>query len=143
MKKYNAIVAVIERKMGKSTTTDNVELEKMGRTLLGMKLKGVYASDGIPALTAKQPYAVVNNKTAASGGEHWLGIARIPRTGRVLVYDSYGRSHETLLPGALPPGSHDTDRDVEQNVSELNCGQRSLAWLVVFDQLGPAAARLV
>ena len=48
----------IERKMGKSTTADNIELEKMGHTLLGAKFKGVYASDGFPALTAKQPYAV-------------------------------------------------------------------------------------
>ena len=143
MQKYNSIVAVIERRMGKSTTTDNVELERMGHTLIGTKFKGAYASGGIPALAAKQPYAVVNNKAAASGGEHWLGIARIPRTGRVLVYDSYGRSHETLLPGALPPGSHDTDRDIEQSVAQTNCGQRSLAWLVVFDKLGPAAARLV
>ena len=67
MQKYNSIIAVIERRMGKSTTTDNVELERMGRTLLGAKFKGVYASDGIPALTAKQPYAVINNKPARPG----------------------------------------------------------------------------
>ena len=143
MKKYNEFVSVIEKRLGKNTTTDNAELYRVGRELFGARFKGVYASDGIPILTAKQPYAVVNNKAAASGGEHWLGIARIPRTGRVLVYDSYGRSHETLLPGALPPGSHDTDRDIEQSVAQTNCGQRSLAWLVVFDKLGPAAARLV
>ena len=143
MQKYNQLVSVIEKRLGKNTTTDNTELHRVGRELFGARFKGVYARDGLPALTAKEPYAVVNNKAAASGGEHWLGIARIPRTGRVLVYGSYGRSHKTLLPGALPPGSHDTDRDIEQNVSELNCGQRSLAWLAVFDKLGPAAARLV
>ena len=141
MQKYNSIVAVIERRMGKSTTTDNVELERMGRTLLGAKFKGVYASDGVPALTANKPYAVINNKPAP--GEHWLGVARVPRTGRVMVYDSFGRSHAKLLPGVLPPGTQDTDRDIEQSVAQTNCGQRSLAWLVVFDKLGPAAARLV
>ena len=143
MKKYNEFVSVIEKRLGKNITTDNTELHQVGRELFGARFKGVYAADGVPALTVKEPYAVINNKPAASGGEHWLGAARIPRTGRVLLYDSYGRSHKTLLPGALPPGSHDTDRDIEQNVSELNCGQRSLAWLVVFDKLGPAAARLV
>ena len=56
---------------------------------------------------------------------------------------SFGRSHAKLLPGKLPPGTHDTDRDIEQSVAQTNCGQRSLAWLVVFDKLGPAAARLV
>ena len=143
MQKYNSIIAVIERRMGKSTTTDNIELERMGRTLLGAKFKGVYASDGVPALTANKPYAVINNKPASTGGEHWVGAARVSRTGHVMVYDSFGRSHAKLLPGKLPPGTHDTDRDIEQSVAQTNCGQRSLAWLVVFDRLGPAAARLV
>jgi len=141
MKTYNSIVSMIERKMGKSTTTDNIELEQMGHALLGTKFKGVYASNGIPALTVKQPCAVINNKPAP--GEHWLGVARVPRTGRVMVYDSFGRSHAKLLPGALPPGTQDTDPDVDQSVKQTNCGQRPLAWLVVFGRLGPAAARLV
>ena len=141
MKTYNPIVTVIERKMGKSTTTGNIELERMGHALLGTKFKGMYASDRIPALTAKQPYAIINNKPAP--GEHWLGVARVPRTGRVMVYDSFGRSHAKLLPGALPPGTQDTDPDIEQSVAQTNCGQRSLAWLVVFDRLGPATAQLV
>ena len=143
MKTYNSIVAAIEQGMDKKTTTNDTELDRMGRTLLGTKFKGVYASDGIPALTVRQPYAVINTKPASSGGEHWLGAARVTRTGRVLVYDSFGRSHVTLLPGALPPGTQDTDRDIEQSIAQTNCGQRSLAWLVVFDRLGPTAARLV
>ena len=97
MQKYNEFLSAIVKRLGKNTTTDNTELHRVGRELFGARFKGVYASDGIPALTAKQPFAVVNTKAAASGGEHWLGIARIPRTGRVLAYDNYGRSHETLL----------------------------------------------
>ena len=108
MKTYNSIVTMIERKMGKSTTTDNTELERMGRTLLGAKFKGVYASDGVPALTAKKPYAIINNKPASTGGEHWVGAARVSRTGHIMVYDSFGRPHAKLLPGKLPPGGHTT-----------------------------------
>ena len=68
MKTYNSIVHMVEQKMGKSTTTDNNELERMGRTLLGTKFKGVYASDGIPALTAKRSFAVVNTKKGIDRG---------------------------------------------------------------------------
>ena len=143
MKTYNKLVSVLETRIGRTTTTDNNELLEVGLELFGARFKGVFASDGFPALSASQPYAVVNNKPAATGGEHWLGIARVPRTGRVMVYDSFGRSHAKLLPGALPPGTQDTDPDVEQLVAQTNCGQRSLAWLVVFDILGPAAAQLV
>ena len=73
MKKYNELVSVIEKRLGKNTTTDNTELHQVGRELFGARFKGVYAADGVPALTVKEPYAVINNKPAASGGEHWLG----------------------------------------------------------------------
>ena len=144
MRKYNQLVSVIEKRLGKNTTTDNTELHRVGSELFGARFKGVFASDGFPALSASQPYAIVNNKPAVTGGEHWVGIARVPRTGRLMVYDSFGRPHATLLgPGSLPPGATSTDPDAEQSVRETNCGQRSLAWLLIYDRLGPAAARLV
>ena len=68
MQKYNSIIAVIERRMGKSTTTDNVELERMGRTLLGAKFKGVYASDGVPALTANTTICCNQQQARVDGG---------------------------------------------------------------------------
>ena len=144
MKTYNKLVSVLETRIGRTTTTDNNELLEVGHMLFGARFKGVFASGGFPALSASQPYAVVNNKPAATGGEHWLGIARVPHTGRLMVHGSFGRPHATLLgPGSLPPGATRTDPGAEQSVRETNCGQRSLAWLVVFDRLGPAAARLV
>ena len=127
--------------MKKETTTDNVELTKHARKLLGSKFKGVYASDEIPALSAKQPYAILNTKPRDHGGEHWTAVARVPRSGKLMHYDSYGRSHKTLFP--LPSSTIDTEDDLEQHIAETNCGQRSIAWLLLFDSLGPAAARLV
>ena len=142
MKVYRAFLGAIEKAMKHDQTTSNVELERMGRQLFGKKFHGVFASDGFPALTSRRPYAIVNTKTAASGGEHWLGVFRVPRTGRLLVYDSYGRTHTSLL-RTLPPDSEDTDRDAEQSLTEKNCGQRALAWLSVVDMLGYTAARKV
>ena len=142
MKYYHAFLNAIEKAMTHDQTTGNVELERMGRHLFGTKFRGVFASDGFPALSARQPYAIVNTKSAASGGEHWLGVARVPRTGRLLVYDSYGRTHTSLL-RTLPPGSEDAELDAEQELSEKKCGQRALAWLVVADRLGYPAARKV
>ena len=142
MKHYRSFLRIIEKAMTHNQTTGNVELERMGRHLFGVKFRGVFASDGFPALSARQPYAIVNNRPASSGGEHWLGVARIPRTGKLLVYDSYGRPHATLL-NSIPKGAEDTEPDAEQSIVEKNCGQRALAWLAVFDRFGPAAARKV
>ena len=84
--------------MGKNTTTDNFELMQAGKQLLGDKFAGVYSSDQRPALGKKKPYAILNTKPTSSGGEHWVGLDRMPSTGKIMHYDSFGRSHQQLFP---------------------------------------------
>ena len=128
--------------MGKSTTTDNVELLRMGYDLLGGKFRGVFASDENPALSKTEPYAIINTKPRKSGGEHWVAIALTPSM-QIMHYDSFGRSAKKLFPGKFKKGVIDTEDDVEQRNDATNCGQRSLAWLLVFDKLGTSAAKRI
>ena len=37
----------------------------------------------------------------------------------------------------------DTELDVEQDERTTECGQRSLAWLLLFDQFGSSAAKMI
>ena len=137
--------------MGKNTTTDNFELMQAGKHLLGDKFAGVYSSDQRPALSKKKPYAILNTKPASSGGEHWVGLAcsftgnfgSLPSNGKIMHYDSFGRSHEQLFPSRWEDEAIDTELDVEQDERTTECGQRSLAWLLLFDQLGSPAAKMI
>jgi hypothetical protein len=129
--------------MGKKTTTDNFELMRTGKHLLGDKFAGVYSSDQRPALSKKKPYAILNTKPTSSGGEHWVGLARMPSNGKNMHYDSFGRSHEQLFPSRWEDEAIDTELDVEQDERTTECGQRSLAWLLLFDQLGSSAAKMI
>ena len=129
--------------MGKKTTTDNFELMQAGKHLLGDKFAGVYSSDQRPALSKKKPYAILNTKPTSSGGEHWVALARMPSTGKIMHYDSFGRSHRQLFPDRWEDEAIDTELDVEQDERTTECGQRSLAWLLLFDQLGSPAAKMI
>jgi len=129
--------------MKKKTTTDNFELLQAGRQLLGDKFAGVYSSDQRPALSKKMPYAILNTKPVSSGGEHWVGLARMPSTGKIMHYDSFGRSHRQLFPNRWEDQAIDTELDIEQDQRTTECGQRSLAWLLLFDQLGSSAAKMI
>ena len=54
----------------------------------------------------------------------------------VYVYDSFGRDYKIIIPKLKTSGNGritNTDRDVEQGVWELDCGQRSLAFLCLCD----------
>ena len=128
--------------MGKKTTTDNFELMQAGKQLLGDKFAGVYSSDQRPALSKKKPYAILNTKPTQSGGEHWVGLARTINN-QIMHYDSFGRSHRQLFPNRWEDQAIDTELDVEQDERTTECGQRSLAWLLLFDQLGSSAAKMI
>ena len=112
---------------GKQTTTDNFELVRADKQLLGDKFAGVYSSDQRPALSNKKPYAILNTKPMSPGGEHWEGLARMPSTGKIMYYDSFGRSHRRLFPDRWEDEAIDTELDVEQDERTTECGQRSLA----------------
>lgn len=135
---YKLALKYLESKMG-NKITDSDQLHKMGRKLFGKKFKGVYPSDKALKLTQKQPYAIVNLDNSDEFGSHWTAVGL--NNGDLLFYDSFGRKASKILPSIFKGGKQviDTEDDVEQDLNgkkESNCGQRSLASLVVLDQWG-------
>lgn len=117
---YEKMRKKIATYIGHDGTTSREELDRAGRHFLKGKYKGAFAADEQPELSKQQPYALINTKP--SPGEHWMAEALVD--GETVRYDSFGEEHT------------DTDPDAEQLASEDNCGQRSLAWLVVLNKLG-------
>ena len=107
--------------MGDGTTTESL-LNHVGKQLFGRKFGGVFASNEKP----RGRYCIVNTMPRGTSGEHWLAIAP------GLVYDSFGRQKYGDYTG-----------DAEQAIQQTNCGQRCLAWLLVYDELGADYAALI
>jgi hypothetical protein len=116
------------------------DLTSIAKKLLGDKYKGTFTSDAIPFLTDTKPYCIVNLDNSHQSGSHWIAIAKYYKKDRYLVYDSFGRKTQRILPSALNKfGSGnivDTDYDAEQRVEEMNCGQRCLSFLILTDFFG-------
>ena len=125
----------------KSNGTNNFELEKVGRKLIGSKFIGVYASDKIPK--DKQGYFICNLDQSNMGGSHWVGVVR-DQDG-TMVYDSFGRDTKEIFPFAYEDfGKYvESDNDAEQHWAESNCGQLSMAWLIFYKKYGREAAKLI
>lgn len=137
---YERALEHVESILG-NTTTDADQLESVGVELFGFAFRGVFASDEVPPLTDDRPYLIANTDTMDGPGEHWLALARYPSDpDTVFLYDSFGRPKAELVPWITQQRVVDSDLDAEQEVHESNCGQRCLAWLVVFDELGPDVA---
>ena len=123
--------------------THGGDLQKMGKKLFGPKFKGVYASNTIPKIKVGQ-YAIVNLDTTRGPGTHWMALAKSDKG--VCAYDSFGRSVYNVLPSLQQSGNGqiiEPEKDAEQDVDEENCGQRCLAFLVIFDLYGLEGARKI
>lgn len=141
-KYYNEILKIMHSRLGNDSTYSD-ELLRTGLMYLGRKFKGVFPSDKIPRLTSLQPYAIINLDNSKQPGSHWVGVAYDSQSDNVIVYDSFGRHTRKILPsisGVYGGKVVDTESDQEQRLKEDNCGQRALAWLILFDKLGPDTA---
>ena len=114
----NSALRQMRRVLGNSTTSET-QLSKAGHSLFGKRFKGVFAAN---EKRPKKGFMIVNTLPRGTAGEHWFAIAD------GLIYDSFGR---------------DASGDAEQDMREKNCGQRSLAWLCTYEDLGREAASLV
>ena len=138
---YRKKLKIVEGIVGTKSTWLN-QLDALGKKLFKNKFHGVYPSDEIPTLGRGQ-YCIVNVDKRGESGSHWIALAKYGS--KLLFYDSFGRKGIKLIPMAGNGNGVvvDTDRDVEQDFLEENCGARCLAWIWVFDECGGKTASLI
>lgn len=124
---YNHCLQSIIRVMGEGST-DGQALQQVGEHLFGTTFAGVFARDELPNVdTIANHFTICNLDSRGMVGSHWVA------TGCGMMYDSFGRDLNFHGFGL-------TDQDAEQHITELNCGQRCLAWLCVCFAYGPDGA---
>ena len=124
---YRRFVYEVASRMGHDGPTERREIEDTARHYLKAKFHGAFSKTEARnvRLTRAKPYMVVNTGEVGRG-EHWQA-AVYHRDGDIL-YDSLGGE------------ATDTDPDAEQTALQDDCGQRSLAFLRVAEELGLEAA---
>jgi hypothetical protein len=132
-------VKEIEKMVGHNKGTYSDELEKVGKKLFGKKFDGVYSADNYRL--KKNKYFIVNLDKVRQPGSHWIAIATDNKN-RAYLYDSFGRDTKEIIDvsGNGNNGTYDAEHDAEQDDKEENCGQRSLAWLFIYDKWGKETA---
>lgn len=130
---YEEFLQCITQDVGSSTVMSD-KLDEYATAAFGRsKFTGVFARDEIPKNLKTGQSCIVNNQNSDQKGEHWVAVARC-RDGTHLEYDSFGRQDFLRLVKEMK--TRDTERDVEQNDKEENCGNRCVAFLAVFYCLG-------
>lgn len=133
-KLYKKYFKKLVNQVGNDITYDS-ELNSIGKKLFNNNFIGVFPSDKIPYLKPKQ-FIVSNLDTSNQPGSHWIGIVKDKKG--LLIYDSFGRKSIKIIPSIYKKYKNiiDTEYDKEQKVEENNCGQRTLAFLLVYFNKG-------
>lgn len=123
--------------IGHSGTTFGNELDTAGRKLFKYKWGGVYSADTLPKSLDPTKFYISNVDNSDQAGSHWVAIFD------GYIYDSFGRTAREMNPKFAGHGLKRTDDDAEQSATQENCGQRSLAFLIVCKSHGIAVAKLI
>ena len=117
---------------------DDLQINNLGKELIGTKWKGVFAQDKLPNTTG---FMVVNTDTSKkinSDSSHWVGIYQTAKT--MFIYDSFGRTTKYVLQLIYAKTKKkivESKHDAEQHGANSEiCGQLALGWLCVANDLG-------
>ena len=135
---FHEIVQFCHRVFGRNDHqgTDNEELTKFCSEQFGDKFKGVFAANQVPhdLTELKEGYYIVNTDPFHMPGTHWTAIAD------GLFYDSFDRKSTKLFPYIDLPTTGN-NRVTEQKANESNCGERCVAFLVIYHNFGPGPSK--
>ena len=127
---YNKVVKLI----GHDGTTHNVELNRVGKNLIGNFFIGVFASDAYPKFDGRESYCIVNLSKTNTNGTHW--VARMCKRNTILWCDSFARKISSLIPTSRGEDTSLVASSMDQEVEQMDCGQRCLATLCVGFKFG-------
>lgn len=143
LSEYNDILNMLEKNVFHSTkdTTDD-QLENVGKKLIGTEFGGVYPEDENVLFDKKHKYYIFNTDKASGPGEHWLAIYVDHPTKRVIVFDTFNRETSKLVPDLYLDIKKNHMRvrkgakHIHQKDCELNCGERSMSYLLLVKKFG-------
>jgi len=86
-----------------------------------------------------KPYSILNTDDSSSGGIHWVAV--IQDGPYMLVYDSFARTSRLMKPFVEMMKNQGfevvfVNRGKDQSDEQLNCGLRSLLYLIFCDKYG-------
>ena len=131
MEEYKIILKQVEKILGNSTT-DNIQLNSICADLFKNKWLGCCSIDTIKN---GDGFQIINLDISTGPGTHWIASAK-DKDGTV-IYDSFGdlnNLNESPFIQIFHPKF--TEQDKEQKPNESNCGQRCVAWLLVYNLCG-------
>ena len=143
LKFYEKSLMYIEDAIG-DKATNNVQLDKLGYSLFASDYLGTFSADKFPKYIREGQCFILNTDSSRSTNRygHWVSFIKINK--KLYYYDSYMRSPSKLSKywkNRKMINANKIDRD--ESYEESNCGQRSMAFLILIKKFGERAVNVV
>ena len=122
---FNFTLNLIQKDIG-THETDNIQLQKYIDKIGLSNFLGIYAWDTIPTMINNQS-CIVNLDKSTESGSHWISLYKYKN--KIYMYDSFDRKISNFRKVEI-------DSNMFQNSTETDCGQRSIAFLVLVEIIG-------
>ena len=137
---YKNLLKIVIKQLRHDDITTNVDLQRSCKIFFDntkWDFLGVFPSDKIPKITSSKQILICNADDSTMGGSHWMAMTYD------LFYDSFGRTKSEMLPYSNVNHTKDTELDAEQKETQNSCGQRCIAWLLLYAFFGKHHAELI
>ena len=147
LEEYNKNLMYIDDILNKSGTTNNVELNRLGKELFGELFLGVFSADKFPKYIRNNEMFIINNKSSKSKGEHWISFIKSSknkdRKPRLYAYDSFSRDVHKLSHYFQNKRFINANTNRDQAFIESDCGQRAMTYLISFYKHGDKVMSII
>ena len=130
LRTYETVLMQIEDILS-DKTTNNIQLLRLGRHIFGDRFVNVFSADDNIKLHNGQ-FCIVNTDSHEQSGSHWLSVYKY--RDKYYVFDSFGRDVHKLSKYFKHKQWINVEFNRIESYKQNNCGQLSLAWLIMFDK---------
>ena len=140
LEEYNKNLMYIDDILQNSSTTTNIELNRLGKSIFGDAFLGVFTAEKFPRYIRDGQMFIINTKSSKSDGEHWLSFIKSSKNkdhkSRLYGYDTFNRDIHKLSPYFRNKRFINANTNRDESYFEKDCGQRSLCFLISFFSRG-------
>ena len=141
LREYEHNLMLIEDILKKAGTTNNIELTKLGKSIIGDLFIGVFSSNEFPKRIYEGQSFIINTQSSKQSGLHWVAFVKYHK--KLYGYDSYGRDIHKLSPYFKHKRFINANSTRFESYAEKDCGERSLAFLLSFYKHGDKIINII
>jgi len=123
-----------------TSALDNIQLDEIGKKLIGSSFCGVYAYDQYPIHNQNCTYSIINTDNSRQSGTHWISVFKRDKT--LYIFDSFGRFSKNVLKKFVKTHIDqgykivDINHTSDQGNNQQDCGLRCITTLILIKKYG-------